>query len=193
MSDFYEVITPPVGVPVSFDNASDWCRDIDAADTEIVNMLIAAAVEYCEDFTNRVFVERTYAGKYSGVCLSIYEPYPFAELRRAPLISVDEVQVNGVVLDAADYIVKESSSFSRVLFSSLPTLDNDDTAYPIEITFQAGYGDKDTQPDWVSTVLKQMTLFWYENRGDVSTDKKQLIPFVAKAILKQNRIINTYG
>ena len=193
MSDFYEIETAPVGFPVVFAGASAWCRDINVADTDLVNALIEAANEQAEKETNRVFVTRTFTGKFSGLCISNQEPKAFIELRRAPLISVTSVKVNTVALTVdVDYIVKESSSFSRILF--LTTQDPDsDLAYPIEIEFVAGYGDKDSQPEWVNTVIEQIVLFWYENRGDVSTDKKQNLPFVVKPILKQHKILNTYG
>lgn len=193
ITDFYEVTTPPTGFPVTFSKASEWCRDIDAADQTLVESLIAAATKYCEDYTNRVFVDRTLRGDFKVYQESKFEPHLYVELRRAPLISVDQIEVNGVVLDSADYAVSEGSSFSRVLFFTSDALDYSDAAYPIQVSFQAGYGDSASQPDWVQTVIKQIVLFWYENRGDVSTDEQQLIPFVAKAILKQNRILNTYG
>lgn len=193
MSDFYEIKTAPVGSPVTFAKASEWCRDIDVADTTLVEALISAANDQAEKETNRVFVERTFTGKFDSACISNSESKEFVELRRAPLISVTSVKVNDVALTVdVDYIIKESSSFSRILF--LTTQDPDsDLAYPIEVEFVAGYGDKDNQPDWITTVIQQIVLFWYENRGDVSTDKKQILPFVSKVILKQHKILNTYG
>jgi len=50
-----------------------------------------------------------------------------------------------------------------------------------------------SQPDWVKIAIQQLVLFWYENRGDVMADGKQSLPNVAKAILKQHRILNTFG
>ncbi len=193
ITDFYNVSIPPVGEPITFDEASDWCRDIDVADTALVESLIAAAVEYCENYVNRIFVERTIVGNFTVYSASKFEPYAYIELRRSPLISVDEIRINGDIIDPADYIVGESLSFSRVLFPSILSLDYTDTKYPIQATFQAGYGAKDSQPGWVETAIKQLVLFWYENRGDVAPDKKQLMPFVLKAILNQRRILNTYG
>lgn len=193
MTDFYEIKTAPIGFPVTFAEASEWCRDIDVADTVLVDALISAANEQAEKETNRVFVERTFTGKFTGTCISNQESKEFIELRRAPLISVTSVKVNDVELTVdVDYIIKKNLSFSRILFIS--TVDPDsDVAYPVEVEFVAGYGDKDNQPDWISTVIQQIVLFWYENRGDVSPDAKQKLPFVSKVILKQHKILNTYG
>lgn len=193
MTDFYEIKTAPIGFSVTFAKVSEWCRDINVADTILVEDLIAAATEQAEKETNRIFVERTFTGKFAGTCLSKYEPAEYIELRRAPLISVTSVKINGVALTADDYIIKDSSSFARILFLSSIDPDLESLAYPIEVEFLAGYGDEDSQPDWVTTVIRQIVLFWYENRGDVSPDKKQNLPFVAKTILKQHKILNTYG
>ena len=104
-------------------------------------------------------------------------------------ISITSVKVNGVVLDSADYIIKEKSSFSRILFPSVESLDSD-LAYPIEVEFVAGYS---SIPDNIITAVKQVVLFWYENRGDVSADDKESFPAVARKLLRQYRIVNSYG
>jgi uncharacterized phiE125 gp8 family phage protein len=190
MSDFYELkIGQTIDPPFDFSKADEWCRDINSADTTLVEVLINAATEQVESSTNRVFVERIFIGKFTNLCTSKYEPHPFIQLRRAPFVSVTSVKVNDVELDSADYVVKDSSSFARILFLTDQDLDFD-LGYPIEVEFTVGY---ETVPEWADTVIKQIVLFWYENRGDVSTDKKQFLPFVAIPIIKLHRIVNTYG
>lgn len=191
MSDFYELTTPASVQPVLFADASEWARDIDTTDQTLVESLIEAATDLVESQTNRVFESRTFTGKFDCLNSSKFEPFSFIELRRSPLISVTSVSINGTTLvEDTDYIVKEKSSFSRILFIvTTDTLDTD-LPYPIEVVFIAGYS---TVPEDVITAIKQIVLYWYENRGDVSTDGQLKIPLVSSAIIRKNRIVNTYG
>ena len=188
--DFYTIKTAAANEPILFADADLWSRDIDAADTALENALISAATDFVEKSMNRVFVSRVYTANFQCSSSSEYEPFPYIELRRSPLISVASVKVNTVALTLTDdYVIKNTSSFSRILFTSSLSLDTD-LAYPIEVEFTAGYA---TVPEEVKTAIKQLVLFWYENRGDVSTNKKQSVPFVTRAIIDQYRIINTFG
>ena len=188
-NDFYTVTTPAANQPILFADADAWCRDIDAADTALVNTLIVAATKLIEDMTNRVYVQRTFTGEFQCLSESSYENFLYVQLRRAPLISVTTVKVNTVLVAGTEYIQKDTSSFSRMLFKTSQVLDTD-YAYPIEVVFVAGYA---TVPDAIITAIQQLVLFWYENRGDVSPDRKQVIPFVVRSIINQYRIINTFG
>lgn len=191
MTDFYIVTDPPAETPVTFSESSEWCRDIEDADEDLATALIAAATNILEKMTNRVFIKRSITGKFAGLCLSLYEIKPFVEIRRSPLIQIDTVRINGDIVAATEYELKESSSFSRLLFPNGPTLDTD-SPFPIEVAFQAGYGDAIELPGDIKTMVQQTVLFWYENRGDISPDEKQPLPFVVKQILKSYRIVNTF-
>lgn len=190
-TDNYEVTSIPA-VLFDFDAGSEWCRDIQVVDKALVEGLISAATAYIENATNRILMERTFKGSFSGYQSSSYENYDFVEIRRSPLISVESITINGELLTSSDYIIKNNGLFSRILFASPITLDAD-LAYPIEIDFTAGYENSIIGvPDAITSAVKQLVLFWYENRGDVSTDAKQTIPFVVRPIIKQYRIVNTY-
>ena len=187
--DFYEITTPPATDPITFALAAAWGRDIESADTTLVESLITAVTELFQSMTNRILVTTLITGKFDNFCYSSYEVYPFIEIRRSPLISISEVRVNSVA--STDYELKETSGFARLLFNPVPVLDVE--AYPIEVDFSVGYGNAAAVPDDIKTALEQWVLFFYENRGDSSPDKKQTIPFVSKHILKKYRILNTYG
>lgn len=188
MSDLYTIITPADESAVAFSEASAWCRDINIADTDLVEGLITAATLIVESQTNRVFIQRTINAEFDCFNSSKFEPKLFVELRRAPLISVTSVTVNGTVLPSTDYIIKNSSSFTRILFQNSFVLDTD-VAYAISVLFIAGYA---VVPKDLIIAIEQIVLYWYENRGDVSADEDHL-PKIAKQIIKQNRILNTFG
>lgn len=189
MSDFYEITVPAVTDPILFAKASAWCRDIDISDTELVNELISAATILVEKQTNRVLEVRTIKGNFDRLCTSIYENKEFVEIKRSPLISIISATVNGDILTSSQFILKKSSSYARILFNDSHILD-EDLAYAIEIVFTVGYA---SVPKDLITALEQIVLFWYENRGDVSANDNANLPTIARRIIKNNRIVNTFG
>lgn len=193
IKDFFELTTPPTEEPVTFTEAQDWCRDIDVADTNIVNLLIESARSEIEKAMNRVFVQRSFTGKFSDYAFTNEEIHLFVELRRAPLIAVSEVRVNGTALASTDYVVRESPSFSRILFPNINRDIDDELAFAIEVDFTAGYGAASAVPSEFKLAIQEYVLFLYENRGDVDTDGSVAFPLVTKKIVRKNRIINSYG
>ncbi len=190
-TDLYEITIPPTNEPLLFSEASDWGRDINVADTTLVNSLISSATELFESMTNRVLVIRTFKGFFDNFSTSCFEPFQYIEIRRSPLILVTTVKINGVLLDSSKFLIKNKESFSRILFTeTTDILEHDNFSYPIEVIFTAGF---EIIPESPITAIKQIVLYWYENRGDVSTDKEQTMPLVSKAIIKQYRIVNSFG
>ncbi len=204
--DLYTVTSAAGDDPISLKDTKDFLR-IDSAITEddaLIQSLIKAAVIDGEKFCNRVFVTRTFLGKFQQLDRSQFEEWPFVQIRRAPLITVSpatspitSVQVMfGDVLvdvDADDWQLKETHAFSRLLFVD-STFSIDNVPYPLEIAFTAGYGDAKDVPDDIKTALLQHVLYLYENRGDVQPEGKLTMPMVTKAIYTGNyRILNTYG
>lgn len=198
--DLYTVTTAAADDPISLEETKGFLR-IDAAITEddvLVQALIKAVVIDGEKFTNRCFVTRTFLGKFSGLDRSNQEAFPFIQIRRAPLgvISTVEVMLNEVLttVPAADYELKDTSAFPRILFIETGNLSVDKVPYPLEVAFTAGYGDAKDVPDDIKTALLQHVLFLYENPGDVQAEGKLTMPAVTRAIYTGNyRILNTYG
>ena len=188
IQDFYEIKTPASGDPVSFADFVVFGRDIDSNEQTLVESLISSATELIESVTNRVYSERVYVGYFDGASSSKYESHSFIQIRRAPLISVDSVTINSEIVSPTDYLVKQKDGFSRILFLENYVFDN--VAYPIEIEFTTGYSPI---PENIKTAIKQTVLFWYENRGDVSTDGELSLPRIVMSILRQYRIVNTFG
>jgi len=193
MADYYEISVAPTTVsPVTLQEALDWCRvDGSSSDSLIVQALLDTATERLEAATNRYFNSRTVVGHFDALAMSQYERFPYITLRRAPLGAVSGVTVEtgGSKVAFTDYVVKNTAGFPRILLTgAIPTVD--DVPYPIEVTFTAGYG---TVPEGIKTMIKQLTLFLYENRGDVTPEGEAGLPLEVRAMLKKYRIVNTYG
>lgn len=199
INDFYEIETAATEYPVTLDEARDFLKIpsiVTADDTLIESILIKAATSRVEKYCNRVFVQRTFTGKFSNFQASNYEVYPFIELRRSPLISVSSVQtyVDGSLedVDSDSYYLKESPSFARILFSETVDCD-DDIAYPMEVEFVAGYGDEDATPECIKTAILMYINFMYENRGDVPAEgDREIIKQINMVLDPGIRIINSF-
>jgi len=193
--DFYTITVPAAEEPITLNDALDWGRvDQNSPDEKLIESLITVAVEQCENFTNRVFVERTFLGQFDCAEQSQFERHPFVELRRGPFKSLTSItlEIDGAPVAVTGVLTKNSATYARLLFSETLST-SDDVAYPLQVTFKAGYGAASAVPEDIKTAIKQAVLFWYENRGDVAPDGKQKLPLVATMILHKYRIVNTFG
>ena len=193
--DRYTITVAATEEPVDINEALDFCRvDKNSPDESLVETLIKAATLQCENYTNRVFVERTYLGEFDCLEATRFEIYPFVELRRGPFKSLTSVTLeeDGSPVAVSDVLTKDTPSYARLLFTE--TLNTpDEVAYPLQVTFVAGYGAAAAVPEDIKTAIKQYVLFLYENRGDVAPDGNQGLPVVVTSILHAYRIVNTFG
>ena len=193
--DFYAITVAASGNPVTDNDALDFCRvDQNSPDEALVKALVTAATLQCENYTNRVFMERTYLGEFDALQVSQCELYPFIELRRGPFKSLTSItlEIDGSPVAVTDVLTKDTPSYARLLFTEA-LASSDEVAYPLQVTFKAGYGNVAAVPEDIKTAIKQTVLFWYENRGDVAPDGNQGLPLVATTILHAYRIVNTFG
>ena len=97
------------------------------------------------------------------------------------------------LVSSDDYNLKIiQGGFSRVVFEDTSNLDADLIPFPYEIVFVAGYGaNMESVPDPIKTALKIAITYWYQNRGDCDCGDE--LPGIAKGILREYRIVNTYG
>jgi uncharacterized phiE125 gp8 family phage protein len=196
MNDFYVVTTPPADdkVPVTLTEAKNHMRVETTVDDLLITSMIISATERLELHTNRVFIERTITGSFENLCASRFEKFPFIELRRAPVQSITSMTVTSAGTPSAftDFTFKQRGGFPRLVFeNTTPTLD--DTTYPIQVVFVAGYGGQESVPQPIKEAIKSLVAFWYENRGDVEPDGGKGLPVEVVALLRPYRIVNTYG
>lgn len=195
-NDFYTITGAASEEPVTLNDVLAFCRiDQNSPDESLVKLLITAAIEQCENYTNRVFVERTFLGQFDCIQTSRFERFAFIELRRGPFKSLTSItlEIDGSPVAVTGVLTKNSATYARLLFSETLSSSDDDVAYPLQVAFVAGYGAAAVVPEDIKTAIKQTVLFWYENRGDVVPDGKQRLPGVATMILHKYRIVNTFG
>ena len=197
MNDFYEVTAPANNeLPVDLEEVKDFLKADSGDDDALIKALMATATDQGQRYTGRLFLTQTVVGQFAALQKTNCEVYPFIQLARAPLVSLTSLKVwsggSLVDIDTDDYQLKETASYARILFTASVSGD-DDKPYPVQATFEAGYGAQKDIPQEIQVALQQHIAFMYENRGDVHAMGKEVMPGVAKAIYNRFRIINTYG
>ena len=199
MADYYDITVVATEEPVTLTEAKTWVRrGAVTADDTLLTSLISAVTASDEKYCNRVFVTRTFEGFFDSLCASRYESVPFIQVRRAPIGAISSVEVMSSDSWTAftDYILKETGGFPRILFPNGITdaSPDSDVAYPLKVTFTAGYGAASAVPEDIKTAIKAHIAFLYENRGDTISEGSLGMPLEAKAIYNgKYQIINTFG
>ena len=197
ITDYYNITADPSDDPITSDEAKAWARIRTAADDTIVAALITSVTLFGEKFTNRVFIERTIEGFFSGLEVTRFESKPFIRIRRAPLLVVTSVEIfsDDAYVAFTDFKEKRTQGFSLLIFENgIFDADPDlDAVYPIKVTFTAGYGAIGDVPEDIKAALKAHFAFLYENRGDVVAEDKLSMPLETKSIYTgKYQIVNTF-
>lgn len=154
-----KLITAPTELPLTLDEAKDHLRRTDTAMDAIIMRYIYHAVSMCdgaEGILNRALITQTWELKVDRF------PWGPVDIPLPPLQSVSSVKYlddQGVeqVLDTSVYDVFNAGSTTRRGYIKLaydqtwPTTRAVDQA--VTITFVAGYGDRNSIPEYIKTLL----------------------------------------
>jgi len=184
-----KVIDKPASEPVTVAEAKLHLRVHIDDDDDLIEALIAAAREYCENIQNRAYIERTYLLTFDKI-----PPFPIA-LPMPPLSSVEKIEYKKrdgttVEWDATNYFVDTDSTPGRIVVApdgELPT----DALYPVnafQVTYKAGAAASDVN-ERVKAAIKLLIGHWYENReayviGEVVNELEMAV----KSLLYQDRM-----
>lgn len=158
-----KVIIPPATEPVTINEVKAQLR-IELDDTSydaIIQPLIIAAREWCEAYQNRAYITQTLE-----LALDAWPCGDEIDLPRPPLMMLNAVTINGVVWDAANYVVDGYSFMARIVrgrgmsrpAAPLPPVNG------IKINYQAGYGNTaDKVPQRVKQAILLLVSHWFDN------------------------------
>lgn len=163
------VTTPPIVEPVTVSEAKAWLKvDWDSEDS-LIEALISAAREKCEQYTNRAFISQGITESF-GVNDDVV-------LSRGEVISLDSVTVGEEVLTSADYTTDDSINGFTIALNSLP----DDR---VTVVYTAGYGESASDvPKAIIAAIYLMVSDLYDNRGD----KVRQLPTASENLLNTVR------
>lgn len=197
----YTVTVPATEQPVALAEAKDFMLITSTAQDVLITSLIKAATKQIENYTNQVFVVRTFMGEFSTLFTSNTETYPWVKVRRAPLNTITTVQISsgGSFIDESFQIKKPAHGFARILLDDFSTT-IDKIPYPLQIEFSAGYGDASDVPEDIKLAIKELVNFMFRNRGDcIDASSCALIaensglPTIVKAIMSDYRIVEVFA
>jgi uncharacterized phiE125 gp8 family phage protein len=192
-NSFYTVTVAPAELPVSVAEFKAFAKIDFNDEDDLIAIWLQAATDVAEKYTRRCFVTRTVEGRFYSLLFSPYAPFPYVQIDRAPLIAVSAVEVwNGSAYVAyTDTEIKNRSGYSRVLYKeTLPAYSTTaDTAYPIKVTFTAGYGAASAVSAPIKVAIMMLANWLYQERGDCACENPNAWPGGVAAMLSGYRIL----
>ena len=169
--------------------AKDFLKVDTTADDTLIDNLIKAATQSCEEYTNQYFLD-TLVTQYSDNWLEVYRLYksPVSTLTHIKYYdSTDTLQT----LTASNYILDNVSKPARIglaVDGELPTLA--DRINAVEVKYTVGYGENSTDvPDGIKQAVLLTIGNWYENRQTVITGRTATeLPLSSQYLLIQYKI-----
>jgi len=211
----YQLITPPASEPVTLAQAKLHMRlDFDD-ENALVQGLITAAREYCEQVIQRAIYNRTYVlsldqfnyGDWrSTIPMDRRNPLRFSALwqsmalrlpmpRLVSVSSITYLDTTGTqqTLDPSSYVVDASSEPARIVPAVNLTWPTTDYYIPgsVKVTYISGsYGDgveTDTCPASIRQAILLLIGAWYQNREAISPLTLKTVPMAVDALLNGYR------
>lgn len=164
----FNVITQPIADVVTLSDMYTQLRlDSGVSDSDVIELAIATATEYCQAKSGKAFITQTLEMRFDK-----WADSKGFELLSAPIQSVDFIKYydkDGVLhtVDSSDYIVETSSYPARIILAYGKAWVSDDLrpGNSIIIQYKAGYGDAKTDvPAHYRQAIILLAAYYYENR-----------------------------
>lgn len=161
--------TDPTEYPITLAEAKAHMRVDDSDDDTLITACIAAATEYCQDYTGKQFVTATFTGKFDTLYGVIALPYP--PLQSVTSITYIDTDGEEQTVSTDVYGVDTYGAVGQVFLKyeqSWPT-DVRGHTQDVTIVYVAGMGAASAVPENVKAAVKLVTADLYENREPVVT------------------------
>ena len=155
------VVVPPAALPVTAAAAIAHLRLAPDTDAAYLELLIAAATAHAEDAMECSLMPRTLTATY-------YDDEPL-RLRRGPLLELLSVAGRGDETSAG-YELRHAGHAAFVVLTT------DALAYPISVTYRAGYESAGAVPADVRLAILAHVGTLYENRESASDKAVKAVP-----------------
>jgi len=161
-------ITPPEIEPIKRDEAKDHLRVDGNADDLLVDALIRAAREHCEQYTGRSLISTRWRYTLDGFPCDGTIRLPMSPLIAVQSMTYDDADGDSQTLDASAYRVDDASEPPRVRAAY-------DTSWPstrdhmnsVTVLFDAGYGiTAESVPFALKAGMLLLVGQLYESRGE---------------------------
>jgi uncharacterized phiE125 gp8 family phage protein len=166
----YQITVQPASEPITTAQAKAHLR-VDFSDEDtLIDLYITAARQFCEHYTNRVFITQTW--RQNEDCFS----YPI-KLKVNPVVSLtslkyyDTNDAQQTLTDTSANFQKDFNSDEAAIYegttNDFPSLSSN-VINPIEIITVCGYGAASDVPEQIKQAIKIMVSHFYENREMVN-------------------------
>lgn len=175
-----------VGAAITTAQAKEHLRITHSDDDTYIAAITLAASEWCEEFQNKVYVQRE--------VIDYLDAFP-TEIRprKSPLISVDSIKyydtdgnlqtLANTVYDVGTY--KEPGRIALAYEQSWPSIRMMINA--VTVTYQAGWVARANIPEEIKHAVKLMVGHLYENREAASQVNLKSIPIGIQSLLSMKR------
>ncbi len=156
-----KLISEPLALPVTIDEAKDFYRVIETDEDDVITMTITAATEKAEQITNRQLVQATYELYFDSFQNTIKIPRP-------PLVSVGKIEyidVNGDVTLFTDYTLDDIEDPAVIYIDDIPSDVETEGINNVIVTFTSGY---ETTPSAIKSWILIYGLTIFENRENIA-------------------------
>jgi uncharacterized phiE125 gp8 family phage protein len=187
-----KLITPPESYPVSLERAKQHIRVVGDDENDLIEVFLAAATSYVEEFTGRALIDQTWE-------LTVDE-FPDEEIRlpKAPLIEVvsvkyDDADGNEQTMPSADYTVDLVSEPGWV-FTDGDWPSTFDGINAVRVRYRVGYLDSSSPPvanvpkDIVAAVLLTLGTLYAHRETVIVGQTTASLPWGAEQLLRNHRI-----
>ena len=182
-----KVITPPTTEPLTLAEAKEHLRVIQDKEDALIESLITAAREYCEDFQNRAYLEQIRQISFDN------RKYDLIKIPRPPLKSVEKfvlVDKDETEHDVTDYTLDEGSEPARLLVNNYPSVTLRSIG-GVQIQYTCGHTSADDVSEKVKAAMKLLIGHWYTHREAVETQGSipKPLELAVSSLLTQNRVV----
>lgn len=165
----YDIIEAPVNLALDLAEVKLFLKIDDTSEDSLLTMLIKAASNEFENFTNRILITTKFRTYRDNFCQFELRKGNFQELTLMEYFSND-------AWNTYDY-VNNLAEIQRAPYAQFKEKDDVaanivlDEPSQVKIEFTAGYGDDSTDiPAEIQLILMELVLFLYANRGDCADE-----------------------
>jgi len=187
---FYQVTTPPAAQPVTLEQAKLWLKVDTDDDDDLIESLISAATDYCQQYEGRAYVEQEISAFWDN-----FKPYLYLPV--APVLTVESVHYRDRDEEwqevSENYYILRNDVEPSYLEFDLTGLTYVLSYRPnrIRVVFTAGYRYSEeeswagTIPDRVKAAMCLLISHWYEHRLATCEQALKEIPIGVKSLLSE--------
>lgn len=160
----------PTGEVVSLDLAKKQCRVYHSDDDDLIEQMLAAAIEWVEASCSTVFLTTEFTATGSSMSLS-FRRFPNPEI--VSISYIDRLGVSGAV---TEWTIRDRC----LVVDDLPEVAS------VQVVFKAGLGAGNVPAKLIRAIL-MLTSYWNRQRESGSKDPMSSVPMGVSAMIAHHR------